>query len=186
MTSTMPNRSSRSARLRSLLIATIAAMTAAVLLLIANAPTAQAAGCRGEHSRNRTLAARAMFCLLNQERTRRGIPPVRFDGKLAKVAGTQARDMVRFRFTGHDSPKHGGLLQRVKHSGAVSRTRQFWVGENLGWGGTPLPVHRMWMHSPIHKKATLYRHFRRAGVGVVKGQPFAGHRGLTYVITFAG
>jgi uncharacterized protein YkwD len=128
-----------------------------------------------------------MLCLVNQERARRGIAPVRHDARLARVAGRHARHMVKYSFTGHRSPKAGGLLARVKRAGAVSRRHQFWVGENLGWGGSALAVHRAWMRSAIHKKATLYRKFSRAGVGVVRGLPHGSkRRSLTYVVTFAG
>src|SRR5688500_15876990 len=165
----------------------IAAVSAAVALVFSLAIPAAQAACRGERSKSKRAAASAMLCLVNYERQRRGIAPVRHDARLAKVAGRHARDMVRFSFTGHVSPARGKLVTRVKRSRAVSRNRQFWVGENLGWGGTALPIHRAWMRSAIHKKATLYRHFTRVGVGVVTGLPFGSkNRGLTYVVTFAG
>lgn len=157
------------------------------LALVALSAATAAAACRGERSRNRAEAARAMFCLVNYERTRRGIPPVRYDARLARVARRHASHMVRFRFTGHNSPIAGGLVRRVKRAHVVSAHRRFWVGENLGWGSPALLIHQMWMRSAIHKKATLYRHFRRAGVGVVRGTPVGSrYRESTFVVTFAG
>lgn len=160
---------------------------AALALSASSAAPASAAGCPGERSKNRASAAAAIVCLLNQERTRRGIPPVALDPRLSRVARRHAQHMVRYSFTGHVSPLAGGLVTRVKRAGAVSRNRRFWVGENLGWGGSALRVHNAWMRSAIHKKATLYRQFTRVGVGVVRGLPRGSkRRGLTYVLTFAG
>jgi len=162
----------------------LSALAASVVIAVL-APAAYA--CPSERSQNRAAAINGMMCLLNQERTKRGIAPVRWDGRLARVAKRHAGDMVSFSFTGHNSPARGGLLARVKRARAASRHRQFWVGENLGWGGTPLAVHRAWMRSAIHKKATLYRKFRRVGVGVVRGLPNGSkYSGLTYVVTYAG
>ena len=165
-------------------IAAVSATTALIFTLFV--PAAQAI-CRGERSKSKRAAAAAMLCLVNYERQRRGIAPVRHDARLARVAGRHARDMVRFSFTGHVSPARGKLVTRVKRARAVNRRKQFWVGENLGWGGSALAIHRAWMRSAIHKQATLYRHFTRAGVGVVRGLPNGSKtRSLTYVVTFAG
>ena len=181
--STVPNQMKLSAR--SLAVAGVA-LLAAFALLGASAPTADAR-CKGERSGNRAVAAGAMLCLVNQERAKRGIPALRIDSRLSRVAGRHARHMVKYSFTGHRSPKAGGLVQRVKRARIFSRSRAFAVGENLGWGGSALSINRAWMRSAIHKKATLYRKFTRVGVGVVRGLPHGSkRRSLTYVVTFAG
>ncbi len=183
MSMTMPNRTSIFSA-RSTFIAVLTALVALTTLTLAPAAEAR---CKGERSMSKRAAASAMFCLVNQERRKRGIAPLRHDAKLAKVAGRHAKHMVRFSFTGHRSPKAGGLVQRVKRARVFRRSRAFSVGENLGWGGTPVAINRAWMRSAIHKKATLYRKFTRVGVGVVKGTPNGSkRRSLTYVVTFAG
>jgi uncharacterized protein YkwD len=183
MTYAMPSRPTLPP-IRSFMRLTAAAVVALAIFAV-SAPKAHA--CSGERSKSRAAAARAMGCLVNQERAKRGLHALRYDGRLAKVARVHAKHMVRYSFTGHNSPKSGGLVQRVKRARAVSRKRRFWVGENLGWGGTAGLINRMWMRSAIHRKATLYRKFTRMGVGVVRGVPGASRtRGLTYVVTFAG
>lgn len=184
MPSTMPNRTPILSA-RSAFIAVIIALVAFVSL--SAAPAAEAR-CKGERSaKSRGTAASAMFCLINQERRKRGIAPLRHDAKLAKVAGRHAKHMVRYSFTGHRSPKAGGLVQRVKRARVFARSRAFSVGENLGWGGSPAAINRAWMRSAIHKKATLFRSFTKMGVGVVRGLPHGSkRRSLTYVVTFAG
>ena len=183
MSSTMPNRTLIISA-RSTFIAVLAALIA--LTTLAFAPAAEAR-CKGERSMSKRAAAQAMFCLVNQERRKRGIAPLRHDAKLAKVAGRHAKHMVRYSFTGHRSPKAGGLVQRVKRARVFRKSRAFSVGENLGWGGSPFAINRAWMRSAIHKKATLYRSFTKMGVGVVRGLPHGSkRRSLTYVVTFAG
>jgi uncharacterized protein YkwD len=180
MSMTTPNRTSIFSA-RSMFIAVLAALVA-----LAFAPAAEAR-CKGDRSMSKRAAASAMFCLVNQERRKRGIAPLRHDAKLAKVAGRHAKHMVRYSFTGHRSPKAGGLVQRVKRARVFARSRAFSVGENLGWGGTPFAINRAWMRSAIHKKATLFRSFTKMGVGVVRGLPHGSKRAsLTYVVTFAG
>ena len=185
MSMTMPNRKSILSA-RSAFVVVLAAI--AVLSLSAISPAPAQAGCKGERSKSsKRAAAAAMFCLVNQERRKRGIPALRHDAKLAKVAGRHAKHMVSFSFTGHNSPKAGGLVQRVKRARVFRKSRAFSVGENLGWGGSPVAINRAWMRSAIHKKATLYRAFTKMGVGVVRGLPHGSkRRSLTYVVTFAG
>ncbi len=179
----MPNRT-MSLSARAIFAIFVAALVA--VLTLAAAPQAQAR-CHGDRSMSKRAAANAMLCLVNQERAKRGIGAVRHDPRLARVAGRHARHMVRYSFTGHRSPKSGGLVTRVKRARIFSRFTRFSVGENLGWGGRPIAIHRAWMRSAIHKKATLYRAFTRVGVGVVRGLPFGSkRRSLTYVVTFAG
>ena len=184
MSKTMPNRTSILSA-RSTFVAVLAAL-AAFAMLAASAQPAQAR-CKGDRSMSKRAAASAMFCLINQERAKRGIPGLRHDAKLARVAGRHARHMVRYSFTGHVSPKSGGLVKRVKRAHVFSRSRAYAVGENLGWGGSAYAIQRAWMRSAIHKKATLFRSFTKVGVGVVRGLPHGSkRRSLTYVVTFAG
>lgn len=184
MTETMPNRTSITSA-RSAFVVFLAAL-AAFAMLAAAAQPAQAR-CKGERAKSQRAAANAMLCLVNQERRKRGIAPVRQDAKLSRVAGRHARDMVQLSFTGHNSPRRGGLVARVKRAHVFSRTRAFSVGENLGWGGSALAINRAWMRSAIHKKATLLRAFTKVGIGVVRGVPHGSkRRSLTYVVTFAG
>ena len=179
----MPNRMILSGR--SLGVASLSLVVAFVVLAM-SAPAADAR-CRGERSASRAMAAGAMLCLVNQERARRGIAPVRVDARLSRVAGRHARHMVKYSFTGHNSPVSGGLVKRVQRAHVFSSSRAFTVGENLGWGGSAFSINRAWMRSAIHKKATLHRSFTKVGIGVVRGLPHGSkRRSLTYVVTFAG
>jgi len=177
--------------IRPVAVALIAAASLAVLAMMVRADAALAAACQGQSAtKNRRAAAGAIFCLINRARTSRGLPALRHDGRLARVAGRHAGQMVRFRFFGHQSPRSGGLVTRVKRSGFAPRDRQWWSGENLGFGtgrkGSARGMFVGWMRSAIHRKAIMYPRFTDMGVGVVRGTPRGGRRGLTYVVTFGG
>ena len=170
----------------------LAAASLALIFAFASTGAAQAAGCKGTSSTNRAVASKAMACLINRARAARGLPALRADNRLRRVASRHANQMVRMRFFGHNSPRNGGLVARVKRSGFAPRNRQWWCGENLGFGTGRLraarPVFNGWMNSKIHKDAILYGHFKRMGVGTFRGTPQGGARrgALTYVVTFGG
>lgn len=167
-----------------------ATLTIAALLTAASAAPAQACPGASSQKLSRTQATRVVFCLVNAERARRGLPALRASGRLARVARVHARDIVRYQFIGHHSPAHGSLLHRVKRSG-YGRGRRLTFGEILGAGrgrfGTPRSIVREWMHRHIHRTAILYPRFRAMGVGASVGMPTHGNRrrGRSFVITFA-
>ena len=174
-----------------------AALATAVALLAASmmdARPAAAQGCPGANTQStrvsKAQAAGAIFCLVNQQRARHGLPPLRNNGRLARIATIHARDIVRYQFIGHDSPAHGSLLQRVKRSG-YGRNRRLTFGEILGAGmlrwSRPSSIVREWMRRHIHRTAILYPKFRAMGVGVARGMPSRNRKrsGRSFVITFA-
>jgi uncharacterized protein YkwD len=175
--------------IRPVAVAVVAAASLSVLLAFApNA--AHAAGCQGKNSTKRAVAIRAMACLVNQARAARGLRPLSIDYRLQRVARRQAHQMVRHRFFGHNAPA-GGLSQRVKRSGFAPKNRQWWCGENLGYGTnrkrSARSIHYGWMHSAIHRKAILYPNFSRMGIGIARGTPSGpSRRALTWVVTFGG
>lgn len=167
--------------------------TVAVLAMLAfDAAPASAQGCAGASSKklSKAKANRVVFCLVNQQRIRHGLRPLRHNRRLAKVARVHARDIVKYQFIGHDSPAHGSLLARVKRSG-YGRNKRLTFGEILGAGrmrwSTPRSIVREWMKRQIHRKAILYPAFRVMGVGAARGMPSRNikRRGRSFVITFA-
>ena len=172
----------------------VAILTAAALFaaLIFHPAPAAAQGCAGASSQklSKPAANRVVFCLVNAQRARHGLRPLRHSGRLAKVARIHARDIVRYQFIGHDSPAHGSLLQRVKRSG-YGRYKRLTFGEILGAGrgrwSTPRSIVREWMKRQIHRTAILYPKFKVMGVGAALGMPSHNNkrRGRSFVITFA-
>jgi uncharacterized protein YkwD len=133
----------------------------------------------------------ATLCLMNAERTARGLGKLRADDTLTRVAGRYARQMVRDQFFDHTSPGGSTMLSRIKASSYLRGVTSWMVGENLAWGSGPLATPKAtvqaWMHSAGHRANLLDRDFAEVGVGIAEGAPVAldgGSGGGTYVTDF--
>lgn len=136
----------------------------------------------------RKRARRSLLCLLNYERTRRGLRPVRSDRRLTRAAFGHSRRMVRLRFFAHVGPGSLSLSGRLRRARYLpARGGGWFVGENIAFGrgrsGSPLGVHRAWMHSTPHRLDMLHPRFRQVGFGIYRGAPY-GRRGVTYTADF--
>lgn len=134
----------------------------------------------------------ATLCLLNTQRTSRGLSRLSPDRQLAKAAGRHSATMVSQRFFGHVSPAGSTLSSRVRGGTSYLRgsIRSWSLGENLAWGSgtraTPRKIVRSWMNSPGHRRNILDRRFRHIGIGVATGAPgaVAGRPAATYTTNF--
>jgi uncharacterized protein YkwD len=130
----------------------------------------------------------AVLCLLNRERTSRGMKALHSNAKLRKAAERHSRNMNRQDFFDHVTPSGSTPLQRVKAAGYLTGASSFSVGENIGWGesrlSTPLEMVNAWMHSAGHRANILRREFRHVGIGVNVGAPIGGAGGATYTTEF--
>jgi uncharacterized protein YkwD len=145
-----------------------------VLCLVAAAPAASAARCRdaralpGSISANRH--ARAVRCLVNQQRRAHGMRLVRSNGRLVLAALGHARDMVGGRFFGHVGRNGSTLGDRIAFFG-YGGGRPFAAGETLGYGyggrGTPRGIVGGWLRSGPHRHILLGRRWRDVGIAVV-------------------
>lgn len=120
-------------------------------------------------------ARAATFCLVNAERTSRGLNALREDATLAAVASAKAADLVARGYFDHTTP--GGMTFELAliHAGYVVPGTRFVVSENLAWGqtvlSTPVEVVRGWMGSPGHRANILNGRFTETGIGAVVGVP---------------
>jgi uncharacterized protein YkwD len=163
-----------------------AALAAAVLAL--NATPARghdqlrrgAVACPAAHAYPRATASarrvdEAVLCLIDRERARAGLAPLRRNRCLARAAQGHARDMVRRHYFAHTSRNGRTPVQRIFATGYVPPGSRWLLGENLAWGinptGDPAWVVRAWMHSPAHRANVLRRGFRDVGVAAVAGVP---------------
>ena len=133
----------------------------------------------------------ATLCLMNAERTARGLGRLQAEPLLGRVAGSYARQMVRGRFFDHTSPGGSTMLARIRSTSYLHDVSSWSVGENLAWGSgslaTPRAAVRAWMQSAEHRANLLDRHFADVGIGVAAGAPIAldpGELGGTYVTDF--
>lgn len=135
------------------------------------------AACASGHVHPAQLAKRqaraATLCLINRERSRRGLRPLRLHPRLTVASVRHSRNMVR-----RDFFAHGNFVARVLNAGYVRRRAAWALGENLAWGSdrlaTPRAIVRAWMRSPGHRRNILSRRFRDIGIGIVAGAPGAG------------
>ena len=133
----------------------------------------------------------ATLCLMNAERTARGLGRLQAEPLLGRVAAGYARLMVRGRFFDHTSPGGSTMMARIKATTYLRDVSSWSVGENLAWGtgplATPRATVRAWMHSADHRANLLDRSFADVGIGVAAGAPIAlgpGELGGTYVTDF--
>lgn len=155
---------------------------ASAFALAAPATGLAAADCPGADESPSTLskseAREATLCLLNQERTSRGLRELREHSSLRKTAQTYAEHMEEENFFDHVSPSGSTMLERIKRGSYLQSGRSWIVGENLAWGSggaeTPERIVRAWMKSPGHRRNILNGRFRDIGIGVAEGAPVRG------------
>lgn len=171
------------------MIAPLVAVTAAFAVGV---PSASAAACaNGDVSAGDAAAADATLCLLNKERTSRGLGALTRSAVLDKAADRFAADMVDRGFFDHASPGGGTFMDRIKAAGWLP-AGSWTAGENIAWGsgslGSPESIVDGWMHSPGHRANILNGAFSQIGIGIADGAPQDGIHGEagTYVTDFTG
>lgn len=137
-------------------------------------------------------AGDATLCLINRERTERGLPALTSNGLLAAAAAAHSRDMVARGYFEHEAPDGRTPQDRIRATG-WGRGASSSTGENIAWGtgaeAAPAAIVRQWMESPPHREDILRPAFREIGVGIAFGAPSrSGTRrdGATYTTTFGG
>lgn len=119
--------------------------------------------------------ADAVLCLLNNERRKRNMKPLRINDKLSSAALGHTLSMREGGYFAHDEPTGSTFSDRILSTGYTSGARRWMVGENLAWGsgslGTPKGLMRAWMNSPPHRANILERRYREIGLGIEWGTP---------------
>jgi uncharacterized protein YkwD len=170
-------------------VTSLLALTAAVA-----APSAAHAGsCSGADrdpsQLGHTATVRTTLCLLNKERSARGLRKLRADSKLRRAAAGHAGDMVAQHYFDHNSKSGATFVTRIKRTGWTRSRRSWTVGENIGYGSgslaTPRQMVKGWMNSSGHRANILARQFKMIGIGVANGAPTGGS-GATYATDFGG
>jgi uncharacterized protein YkwD len=167
------------------------AMTALAVLLF-TVPSASAAGpCDAANASasqaSKRALVRATLCVLNAERARHNLRPLRLNRKLSRAAQRHSRAMARKRFFSHTSLSGASFVDRIRSTGYLSGARSWTVGENIAYGSgersTPRAIGRAWMGSPPHRANILSASYRAIGIGIAPGTP-VGHGGGTYTTDF--
>jgi uncharacterized protein YkwD len=178
---------------KTLLSGTLAAALLAPAPAFAEPPASSAASCANASAVPSAVSMAAIrgstLCLLNAERRRRGLRPLRRDRRLGRAARRHARDMDARNYFNHTSRSGASFVDRIRRAGYLRGARRWTVGENLAWGsgglGSPRSIVRAWMNSPGHRANILNRRFREIGVGISPGAPVSGvGNGATYATSF--
>jgi uncharacterized YkwD family protein len=115
-----------------------------------------------------TADEQAMLDLVNQERVRAGVEPLKVDPALTRTARLKSQDMVDNNYFSHNSPTYGSPFDMMKAAGISYRT----AGENIAGAPTVARAHQGLMNSDGHRKNILNPNFTHVGIGVVDGGPY--------------
>lgn len=161
----------------------VAALLGLLALLIAAGPAAQGAsaanaceewGDRQSDEIRTGQARKAVLCLVNRERSKRGLKPLSRDKKLQSAAQIHNDYMQKKKCFSHQCPGEASLTGRLQTSNWLTRGLSGYAyGENIAWGsghlGTPANIMKQWMNSSGHRANILSKKFAQIGVGYTKG-----------------
>ncbi|MCU7550288.1 CvpA family protein [Chitinophagaceae bacterium LB-8] len=117
-----------------------------------------------------------MLIMVNNERRKAGLPDLKPDPELTKVARAHSKDMFARGYFSHFTLESKTLADRLR-SGGVNYTN---AGENLALAPTIRLAHSNLMNSPGHRANILHKGFGYLGIGVLDG----GIRGLMVTQNF--
>ena len=137
---------------------------------------------RGEHFARATAGLedlarvrRQVLDLVNEERKRAGLRPLRASKTLDASSQRHAEDMLTRAYFAHASPEGTTVRRRVEAAGYAPRA----VAENLAAGPTTAAqVVEGWMNSPGHRANILDPDYTELGVGLAIGENRKGHQVL--------
>lgn len=105
--------------------------------------------------------------LVNVERARAGLPSLKTNWQLSRVARYKSADMANRGYFSHTSPTYGSPFRMMESFGL----RFSAAGENIAYGQrTPAEVMRDWMNSPGHRSNIMGRNYTEVGVGLAKNK----------------
>lgn len=106
-----------------------------------------------------------MLVLVNEERRKVGLKPLKADPEMLVVARAHSKDMFARGYFSHETPDGFSPFDRMKKA----KVRFMAAGENLALGQTLNICHRGLMNSPGHRKNILNPIFGRVGIGILDG-----------------
>lgn len=113
------------------------------------------------------ITADEIIRLTNLEREKANLAPLKFNESLAQSAAAKAKDMNKYNYFTHTSPKNRPFfswIQEADYNYTVA-------GENLAMDfHTPQGVMKGWMKSSKHRENVLLPEYTEIGVSVLSGQ----------------
>ena len=103
--------------------------------------------------------------LVNKQRAYNGLPTLKANWEVSRVARYKSQDMIDKHYFAHQSPTFGSPFNMMENFGI----RFSAAGENIAYGQrTPEEVMNSWMNSPGHRSNILNATYNQIGVGVAK------------------
>ena len=118
------------------------------------------------------------FNLINEQRAKNGLPALKIDMEVQRVARIKAQDMVNNNYFSHTSPTYGSPFDMLKSFGISYKS----AGENIAGNSSNSAAVTAWMNSSGHRANILNGSYNYTGVGVVTGSKY----GKIYVQMFIG
>jgi uncharacterized protein YkwD len=107
----------------------------------------------------------AMLEMVNKERLKNGLKPLRFDPELVPVARAHSQDMFTRGYFAHVNLEGKNPFDRMR----AANIRFTAAGENLALAQTVEIAHTNLMNSPGHRANILNPAFGRVGIGILDG-----------------
>lgn len=119
-----------------------------------------------------------VFNLINQQRANNGLPALKIDSEVQRVARIKAQDMVDNNYFSHNSPTYGTPFNMLKSFGVSYKS----AGENIAGNSSNSSAVTAWMNSSGHRANILNSSYNYTGIAVVNGSKY----GKIYVQMFIG
>jgi len=103
--------------------------------------------------------------LVNAERAKEGLPALKEEWELSRVAKYKSQDMHDKKYFDHTSPTYGTPFTMMKNFGITYKS----AGENIAMGQRSAEeVVKAWMNSAGHRANILNKNYTHIGIGYVK------------------
>lgn len=110
--------------------------------------------------------AEQVLKLVNEERAKNNLKPLKMSEELRSIANLKARDMADKGYFDHNSPTYGSPFQMLQKFGVHYKS----AGENIAAGQkTAAEVMQSWMNSSGHRANILNASFTEIGIGYYEG-----------------
>ncbi len=106
-----------------------------------------------------------MLEMVNKERAKEGLKPLKADPELSKVARAHSRDMFIRGYFAHENPDGQDPFARMEKANVSFKV----AGENLALAQTLEIAHINLMNSPGHRANIMNPAFGRLGIGILDG-----------------
>lgn len=109
-----------------------------------------------------TVDEKRAFDLMNADRVANGVPALKLNMNIVKVARAHGQDMINRNFFAHENPDGVGPFDRMRAAGI-----QFgYAGENLAINRSVDLAEKAFMNSPGHRSNILSPNYTEVGIGV--------------------